>query len=552
MQKRICAITGKEFVISDQEEAFCQEHMIPLPTISHVERLRRTCAMLSSVHLYPSTCALTKKPILPFIPPHKELVVYDIDAWMSDAWDPLSFGLDYDFSRPFFAQMAELLKKAPLPSLECIRSTMENSDYTNGVLNVKNCYLSFGVLNGEDVLFSRTVLTAKDIIDSTYVTDSEICLGCIHVKNCYNLKYSEICDNCSDSAFLFDCKNCKNCYGCSNLVNKEYCFDNQQLTEAEFKTKRAQIDLGSYQTVESEKKKFGEMKSRAAIKFMQGKNNENSHGDFLNNTKDCRNCIFASDTENAEWSIQMINQTRNAFVCDGFGQNGQNLYYSAAVGENAYNIKFCFDCYSNVRDLEYCIFVGFGCMDCFGCIGLKKKQYCILNKQYSKEDYFALLQKIKAHMLSTGEYGQFFPASMSPMDYNRSEGQVFLPLEKAEAERLGYTWKEDLPEDFTATYQIPDNIDDVKDDILNAVLKCEATGKKYKIIKQELAAYRKFHAPIPHVSPIARVEKIQSSLTMAEVLTKQCSQCGTEIMTVYNTEKLRVLCEKCYQREVHG
>lgn len=551
MQKAICKITGKEFVISDQEEAFCEEHRIPLPTVCQIERLRQTCAMLSSVHLYPTTCALTHKPILTFIPPHKNLVVYDIDAWMSDDWDALEYGRDFDFSRPFFEQMLELAKQAPWPSLECIRSTMENSDYTNGVLNVKNCYLAFGILNGEDVLFSRTVLNAKDIIDSTYVTDSELCFGCIHIKNCYNLKYSELCDNCSDSAFLFDCRNCKNCYGCSNLVNREYCFYNEQLTKEEFRKRKAEYDLGSFKAVEEEKKKFKEIKTKAAIKFMQGKANENSYGNFINNTKDCRNCIFASDTENAEWSIQMINQTRNAFVCDGFGQNGQNLYHSAAVGENAYNIKFCFDCYGNIRDLEYCIFVGFGSMDCFGCVGLKKKQYCILNKQYTKEEYFDLVKRIKEHMVSTGEYGQFFPASISPMDYNRSEGQVYMPLERAEAEKLGYSWKEDQVENFTPAYQVPDNISNVSDDILEATLRCEITGKKYKIIKQELAAYRKHHIPVPRVAPIARIEQIQGSLIMSQALPKECANCHTEIITMYDTKKLRVLCEKCYQKEVY-
>jgi hypothetical protein len=30
----------------------------------------------------------------------------------------------------------------------------------------------------------------------------------------------------------------------------------------------------------------------------------------------------------------------------------------------------------------------------FGCIGLRGKEYCILNKQYTKEEYEALVPKI--------------------------------------------------------------------------------------------------------------------------------------------------------------
>lgn len=546
MEQRTCKITGQDFTITDLEESFCLEHSIPLPTIAPLERLRRVCAFLSSIFLYPTKCALTGKDILTFIPPHKDLVVYDIDAWMSDDWDPLSFGLEYDPNRPFFEQVGELLKKAPLPSLECIRSTMENSDYTNGVLNVKNCYLSFGVINGEDVLFSRTVIDSKDIIDSVYTTNCELCFGCIQVNNCYNVRYGENCSNCSDSAFLYDCHNCKHCYGSSNLNNKEYYFRNQALSKDEYVKRLAGIDLGSRSTLENEKHIFAELKKNAAVRFMQGKSNENADGNYLNHTKNCHNSLFASDAENIEWSIQMIYQTRNAFVCDGFGQNGENLYYSSAVGDNAYNIKFCYDCYTNIRDLEYCMFVGFGSTDCFGCVGLKRKQYCILNKQYSKEEYFTLVTKIKAQMTKDGEYGQFFPAKMSPMDYNRSEAQVFIPTTKENAQKLGFTWKEDLVEPFEPTYQIPDNIVDVKDDIVEAILKCTVTGKKYKIIKQELQAYRRMGIPIPTVSPIARLEKIQSSLTVQEAKLEHCTQCQQTIMTVYNPREMKVICETCY------
>lgn len=548
MQQRICNLTGKEFKVSDLEEQFCLEQNIPLPTIAPYERLRRTGAFLSSIYLYASKCALTGKDILTFIPPHKGLVVYDIDVWMSDAWDGLEYGQDYDFTRPFFDQVADLMKKAPFPSLECIRSTMENSDYTNGVLNVKNCYLAFGTMDAQDVLFSRTVVKSRDILDSIYVIDSELCFGCIQVKNCYNVSYSQDCSNCSDSAFLYDCHNCRHCFGSSNLHNKEYYFRNEPCTAQEYATKMQEINLGSKTTIAIEKGKFTELKKHAYVKYIQGKSNEHSDGNYLDNTKNCHNCLIVSDAEDIEWCIQMFYQSRRTFICDGFGQNGENLYYSSAVGENAYNIKFCYDCYSNVRDLEYCMFVGFGSMDCFGCIGLKRKQYCILNKQYTKDEYFALLAKIKQHMRTTGEYGQFFPAALSPMDYNRSEAQVFFPEAQSTAEKLGFTWKEEEVEAFTPTYQIPDDIKNVQDDILDAVLKCEVTGKKYKIIKQELAAYRKMGIPIPTASPIARLEKIQSSLTVKEAQSQPCSVCDQKVLTVYNPQEHRLVCENCYQQ----
>ena len=42
------------------------------------------------------------------------------------------------------------------------------------------------------------------------------------------------------------------------------------------------------------------------------------------------------------------------------------------------------------------------CQYCFGCIGLRNKSYGIFNKQYSKDEYYQLLDKIKTKMLKDG------------------------------------------------------------------------------------------------------------------------------------------------------
>ena len=42
-------------------------------------------------------------------PAHVPVKVYEKDYWWSDAWDPMAYGREYDFSRPFFEQFKELL-----------------------------------------------------------------------------------------------------------------------------------------------------------------------------------------------------------------------------------------------------------------------------------------------------------------------------------------------------------------------------------------------------------------------------------------------------------
>jgi hypothetical protein len=81
----------------------------------------------------------------------------------------------------------------------------------------------------------------------------------------------------------------------------------------------------------------------------------------------------------------------------------------------------------------------------FGCAKLRHKKYCILNKQYSKEEYYEMVEKVKKHMNEMPyvdkkgrvyKYGEFFPAELSPFGYNETLAHDFFPLEKEEAEQL--------------------------------------------------------------------------------------------------------------------
>lgn len=79
------------------------------------------------------------------------------------------------------------------------------------------------------------------------------------------------------------------------------------------------------------------------------------------------------------------------------------------------------------------------CIDCdsssflFGCNGLRNKQYCIFNTQYTKEQYEALLPTIIEHMIATGERGKFFDPSVSVFAYNETIASLHFPLSESEA-----------------------------------------------------------------------------------------------------------------------
>ena len=63
---------------------------------------------------------------------------------------------------------------------------------------------------------------------------------------------------------------------------------------------------------------------------------------------------------------------------------------------------------------------------------MRNNSYCILNKQYTKEEYEALVSKIIEQMNTmpyvdkngvTYKYGEFFPIELSPFGYNETVAQ---------------------------------------------------------------------------------------------------------------------------------
>ena len=111
------------------------------------------------------------------------------------------------------------------------------------------------------------------------------------------------------------------------------------------------------------------------------------------------------------------------------GTNSELIYESVTCGMNLKNVYFSMNIVNNVYNIEY----SNNCRsssDLFGCIGLKHKKHCILNKQYPKKKYEELVFKIKEHMKKVSyidkkgriyKYGEYFPAEISQPDVARAE-----------------------------------------------------------------------------------------------------------------------------------
>jgi hypothetical protein len=193
----------------------------------------------------------------------------------------------------------------------------------------------------------------------------------------------------------------------------------------------------------------------------------------------------------------------------------------------------------------------------FGCVGLRHKQYCILNKQYSKEEYEKLVPNLIEHMRKTDEWGEFFPVELSPFSYNETVAQEYFPMTKNEVEKRGWKWRDQKDEMPKVTKIIPagkllKSIDDIPDDILNWAIQCEVTTRPFKIIKQELEFYRKMHLPVPHFHPDERHRQRMALRNPRKLWQRSCSKCGKDIQTTYAPERLEIVyCENCYLKEVY-
>jgi hypothetical protein len=192
-----------------------------------------------------------------------------------------------------------------------------------------------------------------------------------------------------------------------------------------------------------------------------------------------------------------------------WGDRLDKTYECIVVGEGATNIYFCPDVWGNVSDVYYSLFCVNNVHNCFGCIGLRNAEYCILNKQYTKEEYEILVPKIIEHMQKTGEWGEFFPAKYSHFGYNQTMNIVKYPLSKEEAIKQGYYWSDyEAPfpkvEKTLKASMLPEDISKIPDDILNWAVECEVSGKPFRIVKPELEFYRKHKLPIPRKHPDVR------------------------------------------------
>ncbi len=565
MENKICQNCKKDFTIDADDFSFYEKMKVPVPTFCPKCRLVRRMANSNERVLYRRSCDLTSEHILSMFPENSPFPVYKSEVWYSDDWDPYGYGVDYDFSRPFFVQFKELMNRVPRMAL-VKQGLSKNSEYTHRAHDMKDSYMVFRMSGSIDSSYCYVGRNITNCVDCLSIWDCELCYECIDCNNCYKVRFSQESHDCRDSFFLYACRNCSDCVGCVNLINQTHCIFNIKYTKEEYEQKLKELNLDSFSGLKEFKDQFEKFRKKFPCRSNHSLKSNNYSGNWIvncQNVQDSFGCINVKDGKNLLWIFD-AQDCRDYFQ---WGNSAELIYDSENVGINVSRIKFSSQCWMGAHDLTYCDSCP-GAGNCFGCIGLKKGEYSILNKKYSKEEYEIMLEKIKQHMVEMPyfdtkgrvySYGESLPFDMSPFAYNETAAIDFFPITKEEALENGYRWKDREKTQYNITKNftdLPETIKEVGDDIKKEIISCAETDKEYSpgafnITDQELTFYRKMNLPIPRVSfPVRHMNRLKQRPAL-NIIDRTCSKCGIEVRTVYTQDFAPIIyCESCYQQEV--
>ncbi|KKQ07732.1 MAG: hypothetical protein US18_C0009G0011 [Parcubacteria group bacterium GW2011_GWB1_36_5] len=566
-QNVICQNCKKDFTIEPDDFGFYEKIKVPPPTWCPECRMIRRMLFRNERSLYKQNCDLCKKSIISMYAPEQKYTVYCIDCYNSDNWDPIDYGKNYNFSKNFFEQLGELFKKIPRRAL--YQDFAVNSEYTNQAVYIKNCYLCFGGHHYEDSSYCAQNFYLKNCLDVDFSHKSELCFDSIVLNNCFRVRFGYYSENCLDSWFIYNCRNCSDCVGCTNLIGKTHCIFNEQYSKEGYDEKIKEMNLSDKQSMEKMKQEFWKHSLNFPRKYVNIKNAVNSTGDNLEQVRNCRRIFWGGDCENVSYSFYVPSGSKDSFDLDHVGL-GASENYELHSSFRCNRIFFSTRIYDSY-DVSYSDDV-YNSENIFACAGIRKKSYCIFNKQYTKEEYEILIEKIKKHMDempyqdkkgSIFKYGEFFPIDIMPFAYNDSVIQEYFPLTKEEILEKGYKYKKPEEKNYKPTI-LPDQLPSVKDadeKILKEIIQCEHKGNcnhkcttAFRIIQNELNISKILNVPLPNLCPNCRhMERIEI-LNPPRLYHRKCMNkgCQNEFETSYAPNRLEIIyCDSCYKKEVY-
>jgi hypothetical protein len=554
MQSEIknCKKCKEDFKIDADDFIFYERMNVPAPENCPDCRQQHRMIFRNFKTLYRRQSSKSGKMIISMYNPDVLFPVWDISEWWADDWDAKDFAMDLDLSKPFIKQVYELSCKVPHFAIQNTKS--ENCEYSNMTFGSKNCYLLFGCVEDENCDYGHIVWNSTDCIDNLYCRKCELCYECIDCLGSNKLLYSQECESCVDSIGLYDCRGCTNCIGCVGLRQQSYQIFNQPVSKDEYKDFLIEYPLSNKQSIIYILGKQEELRKITPTRCVYGSHNDNVTGDHLYNSHNMVQCFDIDGGENCKYCYT----SRNAVESQDAAFSPDVLYQYQTLASMKSNNNISTNLVVESAYVYYSEFC-YNSKNLFGCYSLRNKQYCILNKQYTKDEYDKLVPQIIENLKQSGDWGNYFPVWMSPFSYNECIAGEYQPLTKEQAIEQGFKWRDNIPHTVgqeNCKYEdLPKNFENYNEkDLLDKILKCESCGNNYRFIPREIAFYKRMKLPLPSQCFNCRHQARMDSRNPRFLNEVNCASCGKVTLTTYPKEKhneYRIYCEDCYKKEIN-
>ncbi len=560
---KTCQHCKREFTVEGEDFNYYEKINVPAPTWCPECRIVRRISCVNGWSLFWRNCDKCGKKTMSMYSPDSELTVYCQPCWWGDSWDGAEFAMEYDKSRPFLEQLKELSLKTPHAALETEYLTLKNCDYSNAIAYSKDCYQVSWADYCENVFYSSIINGLKNSLDCLRGWESELCYDSIGFIRNYRTFFSDECEDCIDVWFSRNCYGCTNCVGCVNLRGASNCIFNVKYSKEDYQVKIKELHLDSWKGLRELEGKAHEFWLTQPYREYHGHSlNLNVTGDYVFQSKNSKEGYILNYAENSKYcQFTTVPGVKDCMDYSGWGNNVELVYESTNVGAGASNVKFSGFCFPDVSNIEYSWWCING-KNNFGCVNLKRKNYSILNKEYSKEEYEKLKKEIIEDMKNNpyvdGEgiawtYGEFFKPGFSKFAYNKSNAIRFFPKNKEQVLNEGYAWDDtesSNPSPSINSSQLPDTLEETSDAVLDEIIECGECKRSYRIVKGELLLLRKMGLPVPHECPKCRESGRFNRMTKPGMHHRNCAKCEAPIYTPYAPDRPEIVyCVKCYQGE---
>jgi hypothetical protein len=428
-------------------------------------------------------------------------------------WDQMNI-INLDKALWFFEQLYTLRKIFKHPNILTFVNN-ESSDYSDVVFGAKNAYLSFTIWGNSENIFYSTIcyINCRNILNSVRVTDhSENVYYSKVVTKSFNVFYSRYIDNSSDIRFSSNLIWCSNCIGCDSLINQSYCINNQTVWKERYEQEKSKILAQKdsfdklFQSVNNKALNY-QSENSTGVGISYSSNIQN--GFYVKRASEGHNMIFVDWIDHADHYYDVFEAWVNSdhfYGVSNAGTNSDHLYCCTQM-ESSSNMFYCYH-------MENCSF-------CLGCIWLKNKSYCILNKQYTKEERYEKVDDIFTQMEKDWQLWEFFPATMNPFYFNDTAAYLIDPSFTKEEVTAKWYLRRDEP----IKVDIPEGMEVVKTnelggyewydtewnrsinaDILKKVIQDEQWNV-YRIIPMEYKFLVKHGLPLPRKHWLERMKE---------------------------------------------